>query len=369
MIQNKVSFSKSVGFRKELNRRVEAYFEERKLSQRDNFAMYLKTATLVVWMLAAWLFILFAPVAGWLKLLGCVVLALGMAGFAFNVGHDANHGGYSSNRYINKALGLTYDLIGISSYLWRYRHNTLHHTYTNIVGHDVEIDGDGLARMAPDRELKWFHSFQHIYIWFVYTLIPFYWSFSDVYLILFKRKYHEHKIPTPSPLELFTLLGSKVVWLGIGIGIPLAVGYTPLQAALGFCFTYMTYGVVICTVFMVAHVVEKAEFLTPAPETGNIDDEWAICQVRTTADFAPNNKFLTWYLGGLNFQVIHHLFPQICHIHYPKLAPIFQEVCQEYGVNYIVYPTFTEAIASNYRWLKAMGQPEISPASPMSVSS
>ncbi|MBW4496390.1 MAG: acyl-CoA desaturase [Oscillatoria princeps RMCB-10] len=355
MTQAKVTFSKKLGFRKELNRRVEAYFQNEGLSQRDNPQMYLKTAIICAWVISSWMFVLFVPAAVPVKLLGCVILALGIAAFSFNVGHDANHGGYSANQRVNRILGLTYDFIGLSSYLWRYRHNVLHHTYTNILGHDVEIHGDGLVRMSPTQEHQWFQRFQHIYTWFIYLFIPFYWSVYDVYLILIKGKYHDHVIPKPKTSELITLLGVKVLWVGYVIGLPLAIGYTPLQVLLGVSLTYMTYGLAICVIFMLAHVMETAEFLTPDPVTQTIDDEWAICQVRTTVDFATDSPFFNWYLGGLNHQVTHHLFPQICHIHYPQISKIVREVCEEFGVEYKVYPTFTGAIASNYRWLKAMG--------------
>ena len=356
--QKRVTFTKNVGFRKELNQRVDAYFENSEITPRSNRAMYLKTAIILGWVISAWTFTLFGPPIIWMKVISCVLLGFGIAGIGFSIGHDANHGGYSSNQGVNKILGITYDVIGVSSYLWRYRHNFLHHTYTNVLGHDVEIHGDGLVRMTPYIEHKWHHQFQHIFISFIYPIIPFYWAVSDLYLVFFKRKYHSHVIPTPKPSEIFILLAGKLIWLGLFIGIPLAVGYSPIQIIIGFSITYMTYGFLICNVFMLAHVMEPAEFFEPSSESNQIDDEWAIFQVRTTVDFAPENRFLNWYLGGLNYQVVHHLFPQVCHIHYPKIAPILAEVCEEFGVKYHVYPTLGEALAANYQWLKLMGTKE-----------
>jgi linoleoyl-CoA desaturase len=354
-VQSRVTFTQNFGFRKELNRRVDAYFKAKNLSRRDNPAMYLKTAIILGWVAAAWMFVLFGPPVIWMKAIGCVLLGGGIAGVGFSVGHDANHGAYSSRSWLNSAIGLTYDVIGVSSYLWRYRHNFLHHTFTNVLEHDVEIHGDGLVRMSPYMEHQSYHRFQHFFIPFIYAIIPFYWAIADVYLILFKRKYHSYSIPKPSFLEMFFLLGGKVLWLGLCIGLPLSLGYTPLQVLGGFSLTYMTYGVLICHVFMLAHVLETAEFIQPNLDSNQIDDEWAIFQIRTTVDFAPKNAFLNWYLGGLNYQVIHHLFPQICHIHYPKIAPILAELCAEQGIRYSVYPTFRDALVANYRWLKFLG--------------
>jgi linoleoyl-CoA desaturase len=353
--QTRVTFAKNIGFRKEVNKRVEAYFQAENIAPRDNLAMYFKTAIILGWVISAWTFTLFGTPILWMKVVGCVLLGLGIAGVGFSVGHDANHGGYSNKKWVNFIIGSIYDVIGLSSYLWRFRHNVLHHTYTNILGHDVEIHGDGLVRMSPYMEHKWYHKFQHIFINFVYTIIPFYWSAADLHLVFFKRKYHEHKIPTLKPQEMLILIGGKIVWLALFLGIPIAVGYTPLQAILGFSITYMTYGLLICNVFMVAHVMDTVEFIQPDSESNHIDDEWAIAQVKTTVDFAPKNLFLNWYLGGLNYQVVHHLFPHVCHIHYPKIAPILAEVCAEFGVKYQVYPTFKEALAANYRWLRIMG--------------
>ncbi|MBE9215657.1 acyl-CoA desaturase [Plectonema cf. radiosum LEGE 06105] len=362
----RVTFAKNIGFRKELNKRVDAYFQSENIKTRDNFAMYFKSAIILGWVAFSWIFTLFSPNIIWMKILGCIMLGMGFAGVGFSVGHDANHGGYSSKKWVNSTFGLTYDfIIGLSSYLWRCRHNLLHHTYTNIIGHDVEIDGDGLVRMSPAREHKWYHQYQHLVINFVYAIIPFYWSIADVYLILFKRKYHEYNIPKPSPLQLMILIGAKFVWLGLYVGIPFALGYSPIQIIIGLCIVNMLYGVLICNVFMLAHVLEPAEFIEPNSLGNVIDDEWAIFQVKTTVDFAPKNRFLNWYLGGLNYQVVHHLFPQICHIHYPQIAPILAQVCQEYDVKYNVYPTFTKALVANYSWLKLMGNPpQISQVTP-----
>ncbi|MBW4683181.1 MAG: acyl-CoA desaturase [Microcoleus vaginatus WJT46-NPBG5] len=351
----KITFSKSIGFRKELNRRVEAYFETENISQRDNLAMYLKTAIICAWVLSAWLFILFVPSSGLVKILGCVVLALGMVAFAFNVGHDANHGSYSSRKWVNSLFGFALDVLGASSYLWRYSHNKLHHTYTNIAEHDFDINGEGLVRLSPDQESRWFYRYQHIYTWLLYGFLQTHWFVEDINVLLLKRKYYNHEIPTPKPVDVITFFAFKVFWLAYVIGLPLWLGYTPLQIIVGFVITTVIFSFLVALVFRVAHVVDNAEFITPHPETSNVDDEWAICQVRTTVDFAPKNHFLNWYLGGLNYQVIHHLFPHICHIHYPKLSKIVKEVCDEFDVEYRVNETFAEAIVANYRLVKALG--------------
>jgi linoleoyl-CoA desaturase len=352
----RVSFAKNIGFSKALNKRVDAYFQAENLSQRDNLAMYAKTIIILAWVISAWIFTLFGPPIMWMKVVSCFVLGLAIAAAAFNIGHDANHGGYSSNRKINNILGLSYDLfVGISSYLWKFRHNFLHHTYTNIVGHDYDLNWDGLVRLCEPIEHQKHHKFQHLYIWFLHAMMPLYWSATDVHMILKKRQCHEYVLPKTKPFDLFVLFGFKLIWITLFLVLPVAIGYTPLQTILGVFIAYMTAGLVAGVVFILAHVGEIQEFPEPNSESKNVDDEWAVSQVRTTVDFAPNNPILNWYLGGLNYQTVHHLFPNICHIHYPKIAPILAEVCEEFGVKYNVYPTFGDALAANYRWLKIMG--------------
>lgn len=354
MTNSQVTFAKNIGFRKELNRRVDQYFTTNNLQPRDNPAMYFKTAVIIAWTLAAWGIILFGPPSIAIKVLGCVALGIGVAGFGMSIGHDANHGGYSSSPLVNRVVGFTYDIIGVSSFLWKFRHNQLHHVYTNLEGYDNEIEGDGVVRMSPHTEHQSHHRFQHFWIWFIYPFIPFYWYTRDVQRFIFNEDYQGHALPPRQPLDYLMFWGGRLIGFTFFIGIPFAVGYSPLEIGIGLSIAYMTYGVIVCEIFMLAHVLESVDFPKPNPETNQVEDEWAIFQLKTTADFAPRNPILNWYVGGLNYQAIHHLFPQVCHIHYPQLAPIVSEVCEEFGVNYVVYPTFAEAIASNYRWIRLM---------------
>lgn len=115
---------------------------------------------------------------------------------------------------------------------------------------------------------------------------------SDVYLIIFKRKYHDYAIPIPKRIDMLILLGSKIIWLGLSIGVPIAVGYTPIETLVGFCIAYMiAAGLVSGNVFMMAHVMQPAEFIQPHSDSNNINDQWAIFQIKTTVDFAPKNRF------------------------------------------------------------------------------
>ncbi len=124
-----------------------------------------------------------------------------------------------------------------------------------------------------------------------------------------------------------------------------------------YLFANWVNGILLAIVFQLAHVVEEAHFPIPSEETGKMQTHWAVHQVETTVDFARDNPVWTWLLGGLNFQVEHHLFPRICHIHYPKISQIVEDVCKEFGIQYNAHKSFFAGVVSHFRWLRSMGQP------------
>ncbi len=358
MSQNKITFAKSIGFKQELNRRVDDYFKSQNLSPQANTAIYIKTVVIFAWIISTWTWIVFFPSPAWIQLIACVILGCGISALSFNIAHEANHNGYSPRKQVNYWLGLSMDLIsGGSSYLWKYDHNVLHHMYTNIVGYDGDIANNSFLRTAPSQERKSFHRFQHIYSWVLYGFMPFQWYLNDFYRMstnhIFKTDCDRQMAPSPKTSDVIIFWITKAIWLSLIAGIPLAVGHSLIAVIIGVMVTYMTVGVTLSVVFQLAHLVDVADVIVPKVE--EIKNEWAIHQIKTTVDFAPKNAFLNWYLGGLNYQVIHHLFPQICHIHYPQIAQIVKEVCDQFSLEYKVHPTVAEAIYSHYRFLKVLG--------------
>ena len=117
-------------------------------------------------------------------------------------------------------------------------------------------------------------------------------------------------------------------------------------------------GLILSVVFQLAHVVEEAHFPVP-DEKGNIENEWAIHQMETTADFSRKSWLITYYVGGLNYQTEHHLFPRICHVHYPKLAPIVEATAKEFGVPYIYNETFITALKSHMSVISKLGRDDV----------
>jgi linoleoyl-CoA desaturase len=290
----------------------------------------------------------------WLALPLAISLGLSAAAIGFNVQHDGNHRAYSGRRWINTLTAMTLDLLGGSSYLWARKHNSIHHSYTNIVDHDDDINLGLLGRLAPHQKRLPFHRLQQYYLWALYGFIHIKWILFDDFRDLIVGRIGGHRLARPRGWDLATFVGGKVVALSLTFVIPLLLH--PVSTVLVFyAVASGVLGVVLSVVFQLAHCVEEAAFPLPLEDTGRMENTWAVHQVETTVDFARGNRLISWYVGGLNFQIEHHLFPQICHVHYPALAPVVQETCREYGVKYVAHETFLAGVASHFRWLRRMG--------------
>jgi linoleoyl-CoA desaturase len=313
--------------------------------------MYFKTAIILAWTAASYALLVFwapGPIAA---LPIAMSLALSMAGVGFCIQHDGGHRGYSNRAWINKSAAFAMDMLGGSSYVWHFKHNVQHHCYTNIVGVDGDINFGPLCRMAPQHRRFWPHRFQHLYMWFFYGLVTLRWHWWHDFAALITGKIDGQKFPRPHAGALATFIVGKLLFLTLAFAIPMAFHRWWVVLAYYGVVAFML-GLNLAVVFVLAHCVSEADF-APA---GEVDYEWAAHQIETTVDFARNSRFLNWYLGGLNLQVEHHLFPNICHVHYPALAEIVEEVSREYGVRYAFHPTMLDAMRSHYRMLREMGR-------------
>lgn len=354
-----LKFSASDRFLRELRRRVDAYFERTGRRRRDCPQMYFKTASILAWFFGAYFLLLFAVSNWWAILPLAVVLGLALAAIGFNIQHDGGHKAYSNRQWINKMMAMTLDLMGGSSYLWDWKHNSLHHTYPNIDGHDDDINVGLLARLSPQQRRLKFHRLQGVYLWVLYGLLSIKWHFFDDFYQLATGRIGEHKIPRPKGRDLLVFIGGKVAFFSMAFVVPMLLH--PWWAVLSvYAVAAFVSGVVLSVVFQLAHCVGEAEF--PVPVAGadgaeRMQTEWAVHQVQTTVDFARRNRVLSWFLGGLNFQIEHHLFSRICHVHYPALSKVVEEACREFGVRYATHRGFFSALASHFRWLVLMGRP------------
>ena len=338
-----------------LKSRINEYFESSGKSLAGNAGLYAKAIIL----LTAFVFlyvhlVFFTPAISW-AIFESVLLGIAVAGIGFNIMHDGAHGSFSKHKWVNSTAAFTLNLLGGSSFMWNVKHNVIHHAYTNIDGVDDDIDIQPWLRMSTTQKKMAMHKYQHVYFWVLYSLLYILWVFVLDYQKYFKKRIGEMAFKKMSLSDHLVFWGFKVLFLVIFVLIPImSVGF--LYWLTGFLIFTLVAGFVLSIVFQLAHTVEHTHFPIPNEETGKLEDEWAIHQLKTTANFAPKNRFVSWMVGGLNFQIEHHLFPKISHIHYPALRKIIKASCAEYGIPYIEFPKLRHAVISHVSFLRQMGR-------------
>ncbi len=352
----KVSFNNSHNqFFHSLKISVEDYFKKNGIKKTGDWRLYTKTIVLVPAAVAIYLSLLIFPMPPVLGLFLCALLGFTFASIGFNIMHDACHGSYSSRKWVNNVLGLSLNVIGGNAFFWKQKHNIIHHTYTNIDGLDDDIAQSSLLRQSPTQKWRPIHRYQHIYLTFAYSLLLFMWVGVGDFKKYFKKRVNNTALPPMDRKEHITFWVSKLFYAIVYIIIPiLAVGFWPW--VIGYVTMGLVTGVIISYVFQLAHAVEGPEFEAVGLEDKVIETEWAVHQVKTTANFARDNKVLSWFVGGLNFQVEHHLFPRISHVHYPAISKIVEEHCRKFQLPYHCFPKLRKAVASHVRTMKMLGQ-------------
>lgn len=343
-------------FIRDLKKEVNKYFEENNLSKHANAAMVIKTIVLLGGYIFSYL-LLISGGYGWpAMLILWFLMGIFMAGIGFSVSHDALHGAYSSNKTVNRLLGYSFDMLGANGYIWKITHNVVHHTYTNIHEHDEDLEVAAFIRLSPHAEYKKVHKAQHYLAFMAYSFATLFWVFIKDYQHFFKSHLGPYENKNHPPVEWVTLVITKLFYYFYILVLPLVLlPITWWQLLIGFIVLHLTAGVILGIIFQLAHVVEGTNHPTENAE-GTIENTWAIHQMETTSDFAHKNKALCWYIGGLNYQIEHHLFPRICSIHYPNISKIVQQVAEKHDVPYHYQPSLFTAIRSHYRTLKLFGK-------------
>ncbi len=342
--------------------RVNDYFQSNNISPYSNSAMYVKTAAMLSMYFVPYLVIVtgLGSVSLWLYYPLWLLMGLGIVGIGTSVMHDSNHGAYTTNKNVNHFLGSLLNILGGYSLNWKIQHNILHHTYTNIQGLDEDIEAGSVLRMSPEKPLLRFHRFQHIYAWLVYCIMNLYWITVKDYKMLFKysknKLLQNQRTTLAKTLTELTLL--KVLYVAYMIVLPIKFsGVAWYHVVGGFVIMHVVAGFALACIFQPAHVIETSDYSSPTDDR-KMENNWALHQVLNTADFAPDNKLVCWFIGGLNFQIEHHLFPQVCHIHYPKIAKIVASVAEEFDIPYNVMPTFRSALLAHGKMLWYLGRNE-----------
>ena len=353
---DRLKFNGDNSFHRELRRRVDAEFKRSGTRQRDSAQMYLKTAIILGVFALAYVALVFLADSWWQGLLPGLVLGIAMAAIGFNIMHDGGHQAYSERRWVNRLMALALDLVGGSSYIWQWKHARFHHTWVNVAGHDSDIDLGVLGRLSPQQPRRPWHRWQHLYLWPLYGVTAIRWHLFGDFRDMITGTVGERPFNRPKGWDLVGFVIGKLVFFTLAFGLPLV--FHPVGSVLLFyALVSAVAGILLALVFQMAHVVEEAAFPVPDESGLQIDTPWAIHQLETTVDFARGNRVLSWLIGGLNFQVEHHLFPRISHVHYPLVARVVEDACREYGVTYREHRTFGAGIASHYRLLRRLGRP------------
>ncbi|HEX2627460.1 MAG TPA: acyl-CoA desaturase [Chitinophagaceae bacterium] len=345
----------SQSFHAELKRRINDYFTQAKKATTGNFSLFFKAAVLVVAFLGVYTHLLFFTPPTWLAIVECVVLGGLTAAIGFNIMHDGMHGSFSRYKWLNSLAGLTLNFLGANNFMWRSKHNIIHHTYTNIDGVDDDIEARPFLRLCETQKYYKVHRYQHWYFGFAYSLLYIWWVFVTDFKKYFTKRIGPVPLKKMEMKDQISFWGFKLLYLVLFIGLPIyMVGLQ--EWIIGFLVFALFAGFVLSIVFQLAHTVEHTHFPASNPETGKMEDEWAIHQLKTTANFATRNRFISWWIGGLNFQIEHHLFPKISHIHYPAISKIIKKACAEFNIPYIEYPKMRMAIVSHVTHLKHLSR-------------
>jgi len=340
-----------------LKKRVNIYFKEKGISKHANAEMVIKSIVLLGTFIFSLLYIMFAQPAFLFALLIWSIMGFAKAGIGMSVMHDANHGAYSANNKVNEYIGYTLNMLGGAVFNWKLQHNILHHTYTNITHMDDDIDAKVVLRLSPHLSVKNFHRAQFVYAFFLYGITTLYWVVAKdfVQFVKYTKNGVNNNDEKKNRETLMRIIGIKVAYFFFMVFLPIYMGVVWWQVILGFLLMHFIAGVVLTVIFQLAHSVEETTHPMP-DENGMIENNWAIHQMNTTVNFSPNNRLINWYVGGLNFQVEHHLFPKICHVHYPAIAKIVRKTAEEYGIPYLENETFSKALKSHFSLLYNYGR-------------
>lgn len=342
-----------------LRKRVNEYFKQNNISKNANYKMVIKTIVMFSLYIVPYFLILTNQFSFGAIVLLAMVMGIGFTGLGFSVMHDAIHGAYTKYPKINKIIGFfSMDMIGGNTFTWKVQHNMMHHTYTNIYEMDEDIHDKPGLRLSPHGKLKKYHRFQHIYASFLYMLMTISWVISKDFkqLVQYNKTGLTKKLGFNKTKVTWSMIGTKLFFYTYMFIIPILVlNIAWWQWIIAFLAMHALAGFIMAVVFQLAHVVEGTEHHKPT-QTGSVENTWAIHQLSTTANFARHNPIISWYVGGLNFQIEHHLFPNICHIHYKEISEIVKATAKEFGISYHDQPSFWSALASHFKILKQLGR-------------
>ena len=353
---SKISFNNSSSpFLKSLKVKVNNYFTENQLSRTGGTKLFFKSLFIALSAIAIYIVLVFFTPSTLPAIILCCLFGGNLAAIGFNIMHEGGHGSFSKYKWLNDVSAYSLNLLGGTIHFWKQKHNIDHHTYTNIEGMDHDIDIK-FMRMHKDQPKHGYHKFQHLYWVLLYGISYMAWilyqDFEKYFSGRMAKAGQTRKLARKEHL-IFWL--TKTTYMLIYLILPIImVGW--IETLTGFIIAGVVCGFSISVVFQLAHVVEGTQFPEPNADTNQIQKEWAVHQISTTANFATKSKIISWFLGGLNFQVEHHLFPGISHIHYPQINNLVKETCQEFNIVYLEHRTMGKAFISHILHIKKLGK-------------
>lgn len=360
MIRYKFSKQINLEFATTLRSRVNAYFKDNDISKKANTHMVTKSIFATTLYFALYFVILFSGISSMPLMFGLwMLLGAAQAFIGMSVMHDVLHGSFSKNKAVNTLMQIPIIGIGVESTLWQLQHNVLHHTFTNIEHADEDIAPRYVLRLTEHQTRRWFHRYQHYYVTFFYSLIVILWMTSKDFLKL--AHYKKTGLIATNKAAMHTLLRilyKRTLFYGVFLVIPMFVlNFSPWIVLLMFISMLAVSGLVLSIIFQTAHIVE--ECATIKQDEHLIEENWHVHQLMTTSNFGINSKWVTYFSGSLNYQVEHHLFPDICHVHYPQISKIVQTTAAEYGIPYNCQKTFGSAVMSHFAHLRELGKRDV----------
>lgn len=355
-----VRFNRSieVDFVSELRERVNQYFLDKKISKFADTSMQLKTAFMLGLYFIPFIILVSGVVQSfWMMMMSWCIMGLGMCGIGLSIMHDANHGAYSKKKSVNNLLGYLLNVIGSYHITWKIQHNVLHHSSTNVHEYDEDLNNQ-ILRFSPNQKRRNINKYQAYYAPFLYGLLSLYKTFSKDFEQI--SRFGRNNLLSSQGVTLngaiLQITVNKLIYLGTTLALPMIVLSLPWwQVVIGFLTMHFICGIILALIFQSAHVLDSTHFYQ-ADESGSIDNCWAIHQLNTTANFAKKGRLFSWLIGGLNYQIEHHLFPNICHVHYEKISDIVRGTAKDFDIHYHEFPTFFDAIKSHFRMLNVLGK-------------
>ncbi|MCY7423175.1 MAG: fatty acid desaturase [Chitinophagaceae bacterium] len=346
-----ITNSEIPAFHTVLYKRINDYFRENNRSKKAGFEMWFKIWVGLFWYFGSYACIYIFTTGNWSFFWLYLFHGLSHVYLVFNIAHDANHHAISHKPWVNKTLSYTFDACGINSYLWRILHHDQHHYCMNVHGQDETLAARGFFRFTPHTPKRIIHRFQHLYFPFVYGFLTLDWVFvKDFDYFVFKKSHLAKGLKHPAR-EYVIMAIAKALYLTWMIVLPIVVlGISFWWVAIAFTIAGFVIGLTASIVVQIVHPNETADF----PKTTNEYDHYVFYVLGTTADYAAKSPIANSVLGGLNLHVIHHLFPQICHTHFPAVTKIIKATAGEYGITYREAKTMYGSIVQHYRLLKQL---------------